>query len=226
MKAMLLAAGRGQRLRPRTDTTPKALIEVCGQSLIERHLLNLSKAGCLEVVVNLGWLGSVLSSRLGDGSRYGLRIMYSNEGWPALDTGGGIRRALPLLGCGPFLVINADVWTDYPLLSLLQRARTLTSHDMVYMVMVPNPRHHARGDFGLSGGQIVLSTPHHTFSGLSILRPSLFHDSPNGAFPIAPLWRQAIRAGLARGELYEGRWCDVGTEERLQSLDMSFVGNP
>ena len=224
MRAMLLAAGRGQRLRPRTDTIPKALIEVHGQSLIERHLFNLSRAGCDDVVVNLGWLGSMVSSRLGNGSRYGLHIVYSEEGWPALDTGGGIRRALPLLGCDPFLVINADIWTDYPFSSLIKQSGTLAIDDMIHMVMVPNPPHNSRGDFGLQSGRVVMSNPLHTFSGLSILRPALFCKSPDGPFPIAPLWRRAIRTGLARGELYEGAWCDVGTEERLQSLNINSCG--
>lgn len=222
MKAMLLAAGRGQRLRPRTDFVPKALIKVRGHSLIERHLLRLSEAGCLDVVINLGWLGPMICDELGDGSRYGLSISYSDEGWPAFDTGGGIRRALPLLGSNPFLVINADIWTDYPLLSLVSSAKALANRDMIHMVLVSNPPDHARGDFGLSAGRIVTSTPYFTFSGLSILRPAFFNDSPDGPFPIAPLWRQAIAEGRASGEFYGGRWCDVGTEKRLKLLESNL----
>lgn len=218
MKAMLLAAGRGQRLRPRTDNVPKALIKVCGQTLIERHLFRLSEAGCIDIVINLGWLGALIPEKLGDGRRYGLSITYSEEGWPSLDTGGGIRHALPSLGSDPFLVVNADVWTDYPLSSLVQCARTLASRDTVHLVMVPNPPHHAQGDFGFSAGRIVSANPHFTYSGLSVLRPTLFDDSPDGSFPIVKLWRQAVAEGRASGEFYDGIWCDVGTEQRLRLL--------
>lgn len=220
---MILAAGRGERLRPLTDVTPKALVEVGGQPLIERHLAALRAAGVREVVVNLGWLGAVLRERLGDGGRLGVRIDYSDEGWPALETGGGIHRALPLLGDGPFLLINGDVWTDYPLERLATRAQALEPRDFAHLVLVPNPAHNVRGDFGLVGppdaGRVIVPCADPlTFSGLSVMRPALFADQSAGAFRLGPLLTQAALAGRLSGERYEGAWSDVGTPERLQVL--------
>ena len=220
MKAMILAAGRGERFRPLTDGLPKPLVEVGGEALIERHLRRLAAAGVREAVINLGWLGERIEARLGDGQAFGVSLAYSQEGWPALNTGGGVFRALPLLGPGPFLLINGDVWSDYPLSQLLARARMLPAPDLAHMVLVPNPPHHPRGDCGLAGGRVVTACAENwTFSGLSVLRPELFADSMAGTFPLWPLLREAAMRGRVGGEVYEGRWSDVGTPERLQALN-------
>ena len=218
MKAMLLAAGRGERFRPRTDTLPKALIPVDGEPLIERHLRRLAAAGVSEVVINLGWLGGRIEATLGNGDRFGLRIAYSREGWPALETGGGVLHALPLLDQAPFLLINSDVWSDYPLERLVAAATMLAPADLAYLLLVPNPEHHPQGDFGLCGERVVDAMPRWTFSGLSVQRPALFADCPGGAFPILPLWRRALAAGRVAGAPHRGRWCDVGTPQRLTAL--------
>jgi MurNAc alpha-1-phosphate uridylyltransferase len=225
MKAMILAAGRGERMRPLTDSIPKPLIDVDNKPLIERHIEALHAAGVIDLVINLGWLGSVLRERLGDGNRLGVRIAYSDEGWPALETGGGIHRALPLLGDAPFLLINGDVWTDYPLPRLMGAAEHLAETDLAHLVLVPNPPHHPRGDFGLvsgarPGAQRVVTpcVERHTFSGLSVLRPELFADCSPGPFPLAPLLTAAMIAGRVAGELHEGAWSDVGTPGRLREL--------
>lgn len=220
---MLLAAGRGQRFRPLTDSVPKPLIPVCGVPLIERHLQRLAAAGIEEAVINLGWLGERIRTTLGDGQRFGLRILYSAEGWPALDTGGGVTHALPLLGQAPFLLINSDVWSDYPLRRLMATAAALAPADQAHLVLVPNPQHNPVGDFGLRTGRIVDQTPRWTFSGLSIQRPSLFAAGPSGTYPAAPLWQRAMRQGALAGELYRGRWHDVGTPQRLAALETAGV---
>lgn len=223
MKAMLLAAGRGERFRPRTDTLPKALIPVAGEPLIERHLQRLAEAGAREVVINLGWLGECIEAALGDGARFGLRIRYSREGWPALETGGGVSNALQLLGEAPFLLINGDVWCDYPLARLMDVAATLAPDDLAHLLLVSNPEHHPQGDFGLSHGRIVDAEPRWTFSGLSVQRPALFEDCPNEAFPILPLWRRALDQGRLAGEFYDGRWGDIGTPQRLATLEAELI---
>jgi MurNAc alpha-1-phosphate uridylyltransferase len=227
---MILAAGRGERFRPLTDTLPKPLVEVAGERLIERHLRRLAAAGVAEVVVNLGWLGTLIREQLGEGGGFGLRIVYSDEGWPALETGGGVLRALDLLGTEPFLLINADVWTDYPLPDLVARAAALPSDVLAHLVLVPNPPHNPQGDFGLGDARIQNQPRSLTFSGLSVQRAALFADpdagaggatpegAGTGAFPLLPLWRRAADAGRLRGELYEGLWSDVGTPQRLQEL--------
>jgi MurNAc alpha-1-phosphate uridylyltransferase len=220
---MILAAGRGERFRPLTDTLPKPLIAVRGETLIERHLRRLAAADLREVVINLGWLGQSIEDRLGDGSRHGLAIAYSREGWPCLETGGGVLHALPLLGEAPFLLLNADVWTDYPLQELMLRAQRLPQHDLAHMVLVPNPPHHPRGDCGLAGGRVVPACAEtHTFSGLSVLRPALFQDQDGGAFPLWPILREAAIRGQVSGEIYPGRWSDIGTPERLETLESSL----
>jgi MurNAc alpha-1-phosphate uridylyltransferase len=220
---MILAAGRGERMRPLTDTLPKPLIAVRGQPLIERHLARLAAAGVREVVINLGWLGGRIEQALGDGARLGLAIAWSREGWPCLETGGGVHHALPLLGPAPFLLLNGDVWTDYPLEQLVARAVSLPAHDLAHMVLVPNPAHHPRGDATLAGGRVVPACAEtQTFSGISVLRPELFEGAEPGAFRLWPLLREAAIRGQVSGEVYQGRWSDVGTPQRLQELERTL----
>jgi MurNAc alpha-1-phosphate uridylyltransferase len=223
MKAMILAAGRGERFRPLTDTLPKPLIPVRGETLIERHLRRLAGAGVREVVINLGWLGQSIEERVGDGARLGVSVAYSREGWPCLETGGGVFNALPLLGAAPFVLLNGDVWTDYPLPQLVRRAAALAEQDLAHMVLAPNPPHHPRGDCGLAGGRVVPACAEtFTFSGMSVLRQALFADAQAGAFPLWPLLREASIRGQVSGEVYQGRWSDVGTPQRLEALEMSL----
>lgn len=220
---MILAAGRGERMRPHTDHRPKPMLPVAGQPLIERHLGRLRDAGVEDVVVNLGWLGEVIREDLGDGSAFGVRVRYSVEGWPALESGGGIHHALPLLGDDPFVVVNGDVWTDYPLEQLVRRAATLEPGLHAHLVLVPNPAHNPRGDFVLADGRIDNGADgRHTFSGLSVHRPALFAGCKPGHFPLLPLWRAAADTGRISGELYEGLWSDVGTPERLDELERAL----
>ena len=226
MKAFILAAGRGERMRPLTDHRPKPLITVGGMPLIEWHLQRLHAAGVLQVVINLGWLGAQLRAQLGDGNRYGMQIVYSDEGWPALETGGGIFHALPLLGDAPFLLVNADVYTDIAFNELV--ARGLQPGELAHLVLVPNPAHNLRGDFALDGKQVIESDDHrHTFSGISLLHPALFAGCTEGAFPLTPLLRRAMAQAAVSGELHVGIWSDVGTPQRLAQLQASlgFTGS-
>lgn len=221
MKAMLLAAGRGERMRPLTDTTPKPLLEVAGKALIEYHLEALHRAGIGEVVVNHAWLGEVIEARLGDGRRYGLHITYSPEIPAALETAGGIIQALPLLGDAPFLVINSDIWTDYPLLRLPR-----APDGLAHLVMVDNPPQHPAGDFHLQDGRLSAEgEPRLTYSGIGVYRPELFAGLPPGVRPLAPLLREAMQAGKVSGEHYTGAWFDIGTPERLAELDRRLRQN-
>jgi len=213
---MLLAAGRGERLRPITDTVPKPLVEVAGKPLIVRHLEALARAGIRDVVVNLSWLGGKIRATLGDGSRYGVRISYSEEGPVPLETGGGIHRALPLLGPDPFLVVNADVWTDMD----FSRVLTLEEGVDARLLLAPNPPHHPRGDFGLEGDFVVeREADRFTYTGMGVYRPALFAGCAPGRFPLLPLLRRAIAARRLRGEVYRGEWLDIGSPERLAWLD-------
>ncbi len=215
MIAMLLAAGRGERMRPLTDTRPKPLLEVAGKALIEYHLAALQRAGIREVVINHAWLGEQIEARLGTGERYGLQISYSPERPAALETAGGIVQALPRLGTAPFLVLNADIWTDYPLQNLPRQIAGLA-----HLVMVDNPPHHPDGDFHLAGERLQAEgEPRLTFSGIGIYQPELFAGLKAGARPLAPLLRAAMQAGRVSGEHYRGRWVDVGTPQRLAALD-------
>ena len=222
MKAMILAAGLGKRMRPLTLNCPKPLLRVNDKPLIEYHLERLAAAGITDVVINHAWLGHMLVEALGDGSRWNLNIRYSPEQEP-METGGGIYNALPLLGDGPFLVINGDVFIDYPLQNLS------VPKDVAHLVLVDNPIQHPRGDFGLHN-RLVLAHAEpgqsYTFSGLSVLSPELFNDvqvdSENRAFPLAPLLRDAMARGRVSGEYYDGRWCDVGTPERLEKLNATL----
>ena len=215
MIAMLLAAGRGERLRPITARVPKALVEVRGESLLERHLVALRSAGVDTVVINLGWLGEQIAGRIGSGSRYGLNVVFSPEGDDILETGGGIHRALPLLGADPFLVVNADIYTDMPF-----PMEDLAADDLGHLVLVPTPEHKSQGDFILADGRVGnAETPDLTFSGVAIYRPEFFADCQPGRFPLAPLLRDAADAGQLSGSLYSGLWKDVGTPERLDALN-------
>ncbi len=206
--AMILAAGRGERMRPVTDSTPKPLLQVGGEPLIGHHLHALTRAGITRVVVNYAHLGEQIVDALGDGERYGVNICYSPES-RALETGGGIFQALPLLGEEPFVVINGDVWTDFPLERLLSPIGGLAR-----LMLVDNPIHHPEGDFGLVD-QKVVNTPGLTFSGIGLYHPRLFADCQSGRFPLAPLLRRAVDGGMVEGLYYDGLWIDVGTKERL-----------
>ena len=214
MRAMILAAGRGERLRPLTDSTPKPLLEVDGRPLIEHHLEGLATAGFREVVINLAHLGDMISDKLGDGSNWGLNIHYSQEPPGALDTGGGIQQALPLLGESPFAVINGDVFSQYP----LARLRAIKC-DHAHLVLVPNPEHNPEGDFVLKAGYIVPGVqPCHTFSGISVYHPRFFNSAPGGRFSVVPMLRTAAALQQVTGEIYRGEWHDIGTLERLEAL--------
>ena len=220
MKAMLLAAGRGERMRPITDSLPKPLVKVGGKPLIAWHLLALARAGIRDVVINLSWLADQVPAALGDGRAYGVSIHYSDEGPVPLETGGGIFRAVPLLGPGPFLVVNADIWTDidFAALSLEERAHAR-------LVLIPNPPHHPRGDFGLDGDLVVdRDRERFTYSGVGVYRPEFFAGCPAERFPLLPVLNRAIAARLVRGQVHRGEWCDVGTAERLASLDARVRG--
>jgi len=215
MKAMILAAGRGERMRPLTDTTPKALLQAGGRPLIVHHLLALHQAGIDSIVINLGHLGHEITRALGDGERYGVRITYSDEGDHPLETAGGIKRALPYLGSKPFIVVNGDVWSDYPFPRL-----TLGAGRLARIVLVDNPEHHTEGDFALDNDLVTLGDgPRLTYSGIGLYHPDLFRDCPPEPLPLAPILREAARSRLLEGEYYRGEWRDIGTPERLAELD-------
>lgn len=216
MKAMLLAAGRGERMRPLTDECPKPLLQVAEKPLIVWHLERLARAGIQDVVINLSWLGEMIAAALGNGDRYGLRIQYSREPWPALETGGGLHQALPLLGPAPFLLVNGDVFTDIDFTALQIRA-----DDLAQLVLVPNPEHNLKGDFWL-GDDGRIRTDHGqrlTYSGVAILRPELFAGAEPGRFPLLPWLLRALAAGRLGGQLHAGEWLDIGTPQRLSELD-------
>lgn len=220
MKTLLLAAGRGERMRPLTDETPKALLNAGGRALIEYHLEALAQAGLCDIVINLAHLGGQIRAALGDGQRYGVRIAYSDEGARGLETGGGILNALPLLGAEPFLVVNSDIWTDYSFSDL-----PAAPGGLAHLVMVTNPTHHPQGDFVLERGKLF-DKPEDTrltFSGIGIYRPALFADCNPGMFPLAPLLRRAMAEAQVSGEHYRGRWFDVGTPARLAELDRMLL---
>jgi N-acetyl-alpha-D-muramate 1-phosphate uridylyltransferase len=213
---MLLAAGRGERLRPITDTLPKPLVEVAGKALIVYHLEALASAGIAEVVINLSWLGERIRAALGDGSRYGVRITYSEEGPVPLEAGGGIERALPLLGEAPFLVVNSDIWTDLD----FSRFTSWNAAADAHLVLAANPPHHPRGDFGLEGDVVVeRAVDRFTYTGVGVYRPQLFAGSSPGKFPLLPLLQRAIAARRLRGEIHRGEWLDIGSPDRLAALD-------
>ena len=219
MKAMILAAGRGERMRPLTDTVPKPLLRIGGQTLLERHVHALARAGIAELVINHAWLGEQIEKALGNGEAYGVSIRYSPEGDSSLETGGGIMNALPLLGSEPFLVVNADIWTDFPFDSLPSQPDGLA-----HLVMVENPQHHPDGDFSLSEGWLSEIGPAMlTFSGIGVYRPEVFADCSPGAFPLGPLLRNYMAAGQVSGERYTGSWFDIGTPERLDAVNRVII---
>ena len=211
--AMILAAGRGERMRPLTDHTPKPLLPVAGRPLIEHHIVALAEAGFRRIVINVAWLGQQIVDTLGCGKRFGVELKYSPEE-PALETAGGIRRALPLLGGAPFVVVNGDIWADFPLATL--RPPTGLAH----LVLVDNPPHHEQGDFSLDGGRVIDGgSGRLTFSGIGVYRPELFAHLPDGVRPLAPLLRESIASGQVSGEHHRGSWIDVGTPARLEQLE-------
>ena len=212
MRALILAAGRGERMRPLTDATPKPLLEIGGKRLIEWHLEKLARAGVREVVINTSHLAEQFPAALGDGSRWGLRLDYSYEGPEPLETGGGMLRALPLLGVDPFIAVNGDIWTDFDFSTLPQ-----DPSGPAHLVLVDNPAHHPQGDFDLENG-VVLDQPRLTFAGIGVYRPELLAGHKPGKFPLAPVLRAATRNGRVSGEHYLGRWSDVGTPQRLAAL--------
>lgn len=214
---MILAAGKGERMRPLTLSLPKPLIEVNGRPLIEHHIRALAAAGITELVINHAWLGAQLEAALGDGSQLGVTIRFSTEGEP-LETGGGIFRALPLLGSAPFVLVNGDIRTDFAFGSL-----TLPAGCLAYLVLVDNPLHHPSGDFGLVDGRITLDAPEKlTYSGIAVLHPHLFAGCTAGAFKLVDVLRPAIAAGQVSGQRLDGRWVDVGTLERLAEAERLF----
>ena len=227
MKAMILAAGEGQRMRPLTDVRPKPLLEVAGKPLIEHHIARLGAAGLTEIVVNVSHLGQQLVDFLGDGSQWQVVISTSSEQTP-LETAGGIIQALPHLGDAPFLLVNGDVFTDYPFAQLRE---TAPPERGAHIVLVPNPTHHQLGDFALRQGRVAHRPSNEpeanqlmtaTYSGIGVYDPAMFHDCVPGKQPLKPLLDSAIVDGALTGELYQGVWEDVGTPERLTALNRRF----
>ncbi len=223
MKAMILAAGRGERMRPLTDHTPKPLLPAGGKPLIVHHIERLAAAGLRDIVINHAHLGEQIETALGNGAGLGVNIAYSPEGeGRALETGGGIYKALTLLGPDPFLVINADIWTDLDFANL-----TLAPGDLAHLVLVDNPPHHPKGDFVLSHGRVLTNGDSRlTFSGIGVYHPALFAGCTPGAFPLAPLLRSAMTRGLVGGSHHRGMWIDIGTPQRLADLDRMLSGPP
>jgi len=214
MRAMILAAGRGERLRPLTDHTPKPLLEVGGRSLIAHHLLALARAGVTEVVVNVAWLAGDIQTALGDGREFGVRIRYSVETLGRLDTGGGVRAALPLLGSAPFLLLSADIWTDFNYADLLPLEVPANG---MHAILVDNPEHHPHGDFGLQNGRLVAAGARMTYAGMGVYAPELFAGGGLQRLSLAAVMRTAVRRGTALGTHYAGRWFDVGRPASLAS---------
>lgn len=221
---MILAAGRGERMRPATDRVPKPLLPAAGKPLIVWLLERLVQAGITEIVVNVSHLGALIEDALGDGAAFGAHIAYSRE-VEALETAGGIAGALPLLGEAPFLVVNGDIYTDFDFRRLQAPARGLASGEtLAYLVLVDNPPHHPHGDFALRDGRLVPGEPALTFAGIGVYRAELFAECAPGRFPLAPLLRRAMEQQVATAEHYRGTWFDIGTPERLQALEARLAG--
>ena len=219
MKAMILASGLGTRMRPLTDKTPKPLLQVGGIPLIVWHIERLAHDGFTDIVINIAHLGYQISEALGDGSEWGVKITYSDEQVEgALESAGGIVKALPLLGDDTFLVLNGDIWTDYD----FQDHRKLPKGILAHLVLVPNPEHNPEGDFALDGNRVI-DNKQYTFSGIGYYSPNLFEGVPYGKSALAPLLRTAMKEGKVTGELYEGEWLDIGTPERLDLLNVQLM---
>jgi MurNAc alpha-1-phosphate uridylyltransferase len=221
MKAMILAAGRGERMRPLTDSLPKPLLAVGGKPLVQYHLENLVAAGFRQLVINTSWLGHMLEDFFGDGAAWGCEIQWSREP-EALETAGGIMQALPLLGDQPFAVVNGDIWTDYSFSSL--RQMSLAAGCKAHLVMVDNPPQHPNGDFLLqAGGRLHPRTADAglplTYAGVGVYSGGFFESATAGKLRLRPLLDRAMERGELSGERYPGRWCDVGTVARLSELD-------
>jgi MurNAc alpha-1-phosphate uridylyltransferase len=217
---MILAAGRGERMRPLTDRIPKPLVPVAGKPLIVYHLEALARAGVRDVVINLAYRGAQIREALADGSRYGVRIAYSDEGLEPIETGGGIFKALPLLGWAPFLVVNGDIWTDFDVATL----PALDDGAHARLVMVPNPPHVAGGDFALDGDYLIESDKdRYTYSGVGLYSPEFFHGCVPGRFPLRPLLSRAIATRRLKGQVYRGVWLDIGSPQRLAELEASLT---
>lgn len=221
--AMILAAGRGQRMKHLTENTPKPLLTVNGTTLIEHQMNKLIAAGISRFVINTAYLGDQIQNHLGDGSRVGCEILYSNEGSQALETAGGIIKALPLLGKEPFIATNADVWTDYPY-------KNLTTHKLqgalAHLVLVPNPSHNLNGDFGVCKGLITYTNERYTFSGIGLYHPNLFKGYKESVLKLTTPLDKAITNHKVSGELHKGVWKDIGTPERLQEINSTEYKKP
>ncbi|MDO6688054.1 MULTISPECIES: N-acetylmuramate alpha-1-phosphate uridylyltransferase MurU [unclassified Agarivorans] len=220
--AMILAAGRGERMRPLTDNCPKPLLKVAGKSLIEWHIDKLVRAGISKIVINTAYLGEQIEASVGDGQRWGIEILYSHEA-AALETAGGIVNALPLIASKQFLVINGDVWNDWDYRTLCQNT-VLDADADAYLYLVANPAHNLTGDFSLNNGK-VLDTPEFTFSGVAIYQQCFFEDATEGKQALAPMLRKAMKKQRVSGHLQHGHWVDVGTPQRLKELDKHLTNN-
>lgn len=224
MRAMILAAGRGERMRPLTDHLPKPLLAIAGKPLIVHHIEALASAGVVDIVINHAWLGHLIEQQLGDGNQFGVRIQYSAEGATGLETAGGIKQALPMLGTEPFMVINGDVLSGYPPATLI--AQGLPQTALAHLVLVPNPVQHPMGDFAFAGRSPWLATAgdlQFTFSGIALYHPDFFAEVPPGPQKLAPFLRQAMSQQRVSGELFHGYWADIGTPERLEQAELAFV---
>ncbi len=217
MRAMILAAGKGERMRPLTLIKPKPLLEVCGTTLIEHHINNLKTAGFDDIIINISWLGQQIMQKLGNGAQYGVKIRYSAEGQEPLETGGGMLKALPLLGDTPFLVVNGDIKTDIDFKKL-----RIQPGSLAHLTLVDNPKHNITGDFSiLKSGQLDFqhNEKKYTYSGVGIYHPKLLEKCQIGVFSIVPLLKKAMAKGLVTGELHQGKWDDIGTIERLTAIN-------
>lgn len=226
LRAMLLAAGRGARMRPLTDTTPKPLLTVQGKTLIEWHLERLAAANIHEVVINHAWLGEQIEAYLGNGSRWGVNIQYSAE-TTALETAAGIKKALPLLGSAPFLVVSADIWTDWNPQVAHYLAQNLTrSAATAHLLLVPNPEHNPEGDFAFENGYVQPKAAHtnYTYSGLGVFQPAFFDQvSAHTPTPLREPLQQALAKQQVLGSIYRGHWMDIGTPERLKQIEQNLA---
>lgn len=218
MKALIFAAGIGERMRPLTLTTPKALLQVRGKPLIVHHIEAFARAQVQELVINVSYLGDLIKAALGDGRQFGVNIRYSDEGASPLETGGGMRHALPLLGNAPFIAVNSDIFVDFDF-ARLRNLPSIVGGALAHLVLVANPTHHADGDFVLTGSKLYTCGPDKlTFSGIGVYSPKLLTGTPSGAFKLAPLLREAMAFGNVSGERFDGLWTDVGTPERLAQI--------